>query len=172
MLRPLRSQRQSRRARGARMSDFLMSRNQAGRLVLTLSNGETHEGVTPVRAFPVHAPEQFLALMSTEGKELVWVDEIASLPEDVRQLITQEIASREVMPTIESIQTVSTFSTPSTWEVTTDRGRTKFVLKGEEDIRRLSGGALIITDSHGLRFLLRDMNTIDKHSRRILDRFL
>ena len=64
------------------------------------------------------------------------------------------------------------FSTPCTWDVETDRGRTTFILKGEEDIRRLTAQMLIITDSHGLRFLLRDMLGIDKASRRILDRFL
>ena len=66
----------------------------------------------------------------------------------------------------------SSFSTPCTWDVETDRGKTTFVLKGEEDIRRLRAQTLIITDSHGLRFLLRDMSGIDKPSRRILDRFL
>jgi hypothetical protein len=56
--------------------------------------------------------------------------------------------------------------------VTTDRGLNSFVLKGEEDIRRLNGGPLIITDSHGLRFYVPDMQQLDKHSRRIMDRFL
>jgi hypothetical protein len=46
------------------------------------------------------------------------------------------------------------------------------VLKGEEDIRRLAGAALIITDSHGMRFYVADMTLLDKNSRRILDRFL
>jgi hypothetical protein len=46
------------------------------------------------------------------------------------------------------------------------------ILKGEEDIRRLTGSTLIITDSHGLRFILPDMQALDKNSRRILDRFL
>ena len=154
------------------MSEFLLSRNQAGRLVFTLPDGLGHDGVVPVRAFPVHAPEQFVAVMSTEGKELAWVDDLASLPEAVRSLIAEEIASREVMPSIERIVSVSTFSTPSTWEVLTDRGATKLVLKGEEDIRRLSSSTLIITDSHGLRFLLPDLLALDKQSRRILDRFL
>jgi spore germination protein YaaH len=54
----------------------------------------------------------------------------------------------------------------------TDRGATQFVLKAEEDIRRLLGAMLIITDSHGLRFYVTDMQQLDKHSRRILDRFL
>lgn len=152
--------------------DFQRTRNLAGRLVLTLADGAVHEGVLPVRAFPVHAPNNYVALVGTEGKELVWIDHLDNLTEDVRTLILEEIASREVMPTILSIASVSTYSTPSTWDVVTDRGTTKFVLKGEEDIRRLVGTALIITDSHGMRFYLADMAHLDKNSRRILDRFL
>ncbi len=152
--------------------DFQLTRNQAGKLVLTLTDGAVHEGVLPVRAFPVHAPNDYVALVGTEGKELVWIDRLEDLTEDVRTLILEEIASREVMPTILSITNVSTYSTPSIWDVTTDRGATKFVLKGEEDIRRLVGTALIITDSHGMRFYIADMAHLDKNSRRVLDRFL
>ena len=32
--------------------------------------------------------------------------------------------------------------------------------------------ALLITDSHGIQFLIRDRYALDAHSRRILDRFL
>ena len=154
------------------MSDFLLSRNQAGRLLLTLKDGRVYEGVVPVRAFPLQAPEQFVAFMSLEGKEVAWVDDLSAIPQDTRDLITQEIASREMMPVIERIVSVSTLSTPSTWDVVTNRGATKLILKGEEDIRRLTGSTLIITDSHGLRFVLPDMQALDKNSRRILDRFL
>lgn len=154
------------------MIDFLLARNTAGRLVLTTPEGMVYEGVIPVRAFPVMAPDRLYAIMSAEGKEIVWIEEPANLPEDVRTLIYEEIASRELMPEIRRIIAVSTFSTPSTWDVDTDRGVTSFILKGEEDIRRLTAHTLIVTDSHGLRFLLRDMQALDKHSRRILDRFL
>lgn len=154
------------------MHDLLMSRNTAGRLVLTLPDGQVHEGIVPVRAFPVNAPEGCLALMSAEGKELFWVETPTELPEDVLALVQEEISTRELMPEIQRILSVSTFSTPSTWSVETNRGLTQFVLKGEEDIRRLMGSTLIITDSHGLRFLLRDMLALDKASRKLLDRFL
>ena len=154
------------------MHDFLLARNNAGRLVMTTADGSVHEGITPVRAFPVTAPDRFVAMMRAEGKEILWIDSPAELPEDVRTLIQEEIASRELMPEILRILSVTSFSTPCTWDVETDRGRTTFILKGEEDIRRLTAQTLIITDSHGLRFLLRDMLGIDKHSRRILDRFL
>ncbi|MBY0574462.1 MAG: DUF1854 domain-containing protein, partial [Undibacterium sp.] len=56
--------------------------------------------------------------------------------------------------------------------VNTDRGDTAFVLKGDEDIRRIGETSLLIADSHGIHFLIRDMFTIDRHSRKILDRFL
>lgn len=76
------------------------------------------------------------------------------------------------MPEIRRIASVSTYATPSTWQVETDRGDTRFVLRGEEDIRRLAGQTLLISDSHGIHYLIRDALALDRHSRKILDRFL
>jgi hypothetical protein len=56
--------------------------------------------------------------------------------------------------------------------VHTDRGETRFVLKGEEDIRRLEGHALLITDANGANYRVRDRLALDRHSRRLLERFL
>jgi hypothetical protein len=56
--------------------------------------------------------------------------------------------------------------------VDTDRGESRFVLWGEEFIRRLGKSGLLIEDSHGIHFLVRDINALDKPSRRLLDRFL
>jgi hypothetical protein len=56
--------------------------------------------------------------------------------------------------------------------VQTDRGATQFVLKGEEDIRRLDGGALLITDANGVSYRVRDRLGLDRHSRRLIERFL
>lgn len=154
------------------MPDLQLYRNPAGRLVLTMPDGQIYEGVVPVRAFPISDPEFGMAIMSADGKEVAWVDRPSDLPQDVRGLIFEELASRELVPEIRKILTVSTFSTPSVWEVMTDRGATAFTLKGEEDIRRLGPHTMMITDSHGLHFLLRDILLLDKHSRRLLDRFL
>jgi hypothetical protein len=94
------------------------------------------------------------------------------MPADIRALVTEELDGREFMPEIQAIKDVSSFATPCTWTVKTDRGDTEFVLKGEEDIRRLGAYSLLIADSHGIHFLIRDMFAIDKGSRKILDRFL
>ncbi|MBN9115479.1 DUF1854 domain-containing protein [Pandoraea sp. XJJ-1] len=152
--------------------DFTLSRNAFGRLVLTDAAGVSHEGVVPVRAFPIAAPQDGLALVSQEGRELVWLDSLDGLPAAMRALLQDELAAREFMPEVLRIKSVSTYATPSTWTVETNRGEAAFVLRGEEDIRRLGGQTLLITDNHGIHFLIRDTGTLDKPSRKILDRFL
>ncbi|MBL8471195.1 MAG: DUF1854 domain-containing protein [Rhodocyclaceae bacterium] len=151
---------------------FKLTRNTHGRLVFGAANGEVHEGVVPVRAFPIADPEHGIALVSPDGHELAWVESLAELPEDQRQLIVEELARREFMPEIRRLLEVSSFATPSTWQVETDRGTTRFVLKGEEDIRRIAHYTLLIADSHGIHFLIRDIQKLDKPSRKLLDRFL
>jgi hypothetical protein len=131
-----------------------------------------HEGVVPVRAFPISAPEGGLSLVSADGHELRWVDRLADLPASLRALIDAELAVREFTPQIRRIVEVSTFSTPSTWTVETDCGRTELVLKSEDDIRRLGQGRLLIATAQGLQFSIRQTAELDRHSRKLLERFL
>ena len=153
-------------------ANFQLQRDAYGRLVLTASNGEIHEGITPVRAFPIAAPDEGLSLVNYEGHEVAWIENLADLPPAMAELIEADLASREFVPEIERIVDVSSFACPSTWQVATNRGDAALVLKGEEDIRRLSRTRLLIADTHGIQFLIRDIGTLDRHSRKLLDRFL
>ena len=151
---------------------FKLRRDSFGKLIITLESGEEHVGVTPVRAFPIQAPTKGISLVRDGGKEVAWIDDLAEVSEDIRQLVREEIEGREFIPEIVRIKEVSSFATPCTWFVETDRGDTQFVLKADEDIRRIGEASLLVADSHGINFLVRDMVRIDKHSRKILDRFL
>jgi len=151
---------------------FQLEHDAHGRLVLTDAEGLRHEGVMPVRAFPLAAPDEGLSIFDTHGKELVWIDRIDRLPPSLRAPLDEELSHREFIPTIRQLRSVSTFSTPSTWEVDTDRGPTTLVLKGEEDIRRLGDGQLLIADSHGIHYKVPDRRLLDKASRKLLERFL
>ena len=153
-------------------TQFQLQRDSYGRLVLTAENGDIHEGVTPVRAFPIAAPDEGLSLVNYEGHEVAWIDNLAELPPAIGQLIEADLASREFVPEIERIEAVSSFACPSTWQVVTNRGQASLILKGEEDIRRLSQTQLMIADTHGIQFLIRDIATLDRQSRKLLDRFL
>ena len=148
-----------------------LERDSLGRLVLVDASGNRHVGVYPVRAFPITAPGAGISLMDQSGKELCWFDGVASIPEAELGLIEEEMAAREFMPVIERITKVSTFATPSIWDIETDRGPTRIRLKAEEDIRRIAGNTLLIADSNGLQFLIKDSTQLDKVSKKLLDRF-
>ena len=153
-------------------TNFQLLRDSYGRLVLTAENGDIHDGVTPVRAFPIAAPDEGLSLVNYEGHEVAWIDKLTDLPPAIGQLIEADLASREFVPEIERIEAVSSFACPSTWKLLTNRGKAELILKGEEDIRRLSQTRLLIADAHGIQFLIRDLSTLDRQSKKLLDRFL
>jgi hypothetical protein len=149
-----------------------LHRDPFGKLVMTDADGQVFEGVAPVRAFPIQSPDEGISLVLGDGKEVAWIDRLDAMPEPARGLLREELEGREFMPEIARVKSVSSFATPCTWYVDTDRGETQFVLKGEEDIRRIGAASLLIADNHGIHFLIRDMFNIDKTTRKILDRFL
>jgi hypothetical protein len=148
-----------------------LERDALGRLVFIDAVGTYHVGVYPIRAYPITAPDAGISIMDQSGKELCWFDGITAIPEGELALIEEELATREFMPVIEKITKVSTFATPSIWDIETDRGPTRIRLKGEEDIRRIAGNTLLIADSNGLQFLIKDSTQLDKFSKKLLDRF-
>ena len=152
--------------------NYQLQHDARGRLTFTGEDGQLHESVVPVRAFPIAAPDEGVALVDPHGHELAWIDRLSELPQPLRALIENELASREFMPVIKQIESVSSYATPSTWQIVTDHGDTALVLKGEEDIRRLAPPALLIADSNGINYLIHDRYALDKTSRKILDRFL
>ena len=148
-----------------------LHRDSLGRLVFIDAKSVSHIGVHPVRAFPITAPAGGIGIMNQSGKEVCWYPNVADIPKAELELIEEELAAREFMPVIEKITKVSTFATPSIWDIETNRGPTRIRLKGEEDIRRIAGNTLLIADSNGLQFLIKDSTQLDKLSKKFLDRF-
>jgi Domain of unknown function (DUF1854) len=140
--------------------------------VFTGPDGVAHEGVVPVRAFPLSAPDEGVSIVAGDGHELLWIDQLSELPKPLQQALLDELASRDFAPVIHRLVSVSTFATPSIWTVETDRGPTSFSLKSEDDIRRLPNMALLIGSGHGVTFHVLDRMALDKESRRLLERFL
>ncbi len=149
-----------------------ISRNAFGLLCYTDEQGSVHEPVIPVRAFPLTASTQGISLMDEHGHEQLWIADLAALAPHQRQLLESELSGREFMPEIQVVLKVSSYSTPSRWQVITDRGQTQLLLKGEDDIRRLPSGRLLITADNGLQFSILSVDKLDHASRRRLERFL
>lgn len=154
------------------MSAPQLQRNPLGRWVWTDALGLRHEQVVVVRAYPVTAPEQGVGVMDAEGHELAWFERLDAVLQPLQGVLREAIGEREFLPEIQRLKAVSSLVTPSVWTVQTDRGEARFMLKGEEDIRRLTGKALIVSDADGVQYLIRDPMALDKASRKLLDRFM
>jgi len=102
---------------------------------------------------PISAPEQSVSLLGEDGHELRWIDRLSDLPAEARAPARSRAALREFMPEITRINQVSSFATPSKWQVSTNRGETELLLKAEDHIRRLNHTTLLITDGYGVSFL-------------------
>lgn len=153
------------------MNGVQLARDGLGALLWISPQGE-REAVLPVRAFPLSAPGDGVSLVGPDGRERYWIDRVDALPPAARALLEAELAARDFAPVLQRLLGVSSFGMPSTWHVATDRGETRFVLKAEEDIRRLEGNALLITSAHGVQFRVLDAKALDRASRKLLERFL
>lgn len=151
---------------------FQLDRDARGGLRLVLNDGASHDSVTVVRAFPLSDPAHAIAICDAAGHELVFIDDPAELPPEVRTLVEEELGRREFLPRILRILSVRGETDPSHWRVVTDRGTTQFDCEGEDAVRRFGTGQAMIVDTHGIRYLVPDVQRLDASSRRLLERYL
>ena len=154
------------------MISLRLSTDPFGHLVLTLPTGQMHVGVVPVRSFPFSAPTEWISFCDKHGHEVYCLADVALLDPDTRAALEAELARREFIPVIQTIHSVSAGAEPTDWHVTTDRGESRFSLTSEDHIRRMGPNAALIADSHGIRYLIRDLTGLDARSRKVLRRYL
>jgi hypothetical protein len=154
------------------MSGLKLHLDEWGRLVLTDAEGRQHVGVEAVRGFPISDPRYGIALVDPGGREHLWIESLDHLPESERSLLEEELSRREFLPILRRVLRVSGIAEPTVWHAETDRGSVRFTLSSEDDVRRLNGGQAMIIDSHGIRYLIRDVDALDATTRRILERYL
>lgn len=150
---------------------MLLQRDKFGRLMLTLADGSVHIDVRPVRLFPFSDRERWVSLVGADRRERLLIEAVGELPPEMQELLREELTQREFMPVITRIEHVSSDVEPCEWRVQTDRGRVSFVLKSEDDIRRLGPHRALIVDALGMRYLVPDVRQLDRYSRRVMEEY-
>jgi hypothetical protein len=151
---------------------FGLYHDEWGQLVLIDAEGIRHVGVNPVRVFPFSDPEHWLSITDAGGREIVCIENPAELSSAIREVLRSDLLHREFVPVIRRIVHVSSILEPCEWLVETDRGRTAFVLKAEDDVRRLGPNQALILDSAGVRYLVDNIKGLDAASQRVLERYV
>ncbi len=156
----------------AQFTAFSLRIDAFGRLIYADATGIEYPDALPVRAYPLSDSEKWVILCDSKGRELHCIEDLTTLPLALRALLEDELARREFVPRIRRVIQVSSYLEPAEWEVETDRGLTRFVLKSEEDVRRLGPYSAMILDAQGVRYLVPDTRDLTAYGRRAVDRYL
>ena len=153
-------------------NNIAFSYDPLGRLIFRDADGREHLDVTPVRGFPISEPDYGVSICDSAGHELLWIERLTDLPAEPRETLCLDLARREFMPVLQRIVRISTNAEPCEWDVETDRGRTSFVLRSDEDVRRLDDRRAMVTDANGVSYLIPGLASLDAASQRYLERYL
>src|SRR5690348_3523260 len=88
-------------------TDWHLEHDAFGKFVLVEADGARHVGISPIRGFPISDPRHGVSLISADGRELKWIDDISQLPTAIRTTLEAELADREFLPQIQRILRVS-----------------------------------------------------------------
>jgi len=128
--------------------------------------------VHPVRCFPLTEPDIWISLVDARGREVAVLPELNALSVAQRTMIDSALGEREFVPSITAIERIVVTPAHGQWHVITDRGKTCFSLGHEDHVRPLTKSRFVISDTHGMRYIVKDTNQLDARSRRLLSRYL
>ena len=136
-----------------------------------VSPGAAPLAVSARRAFPLSAPDSYVSLVDEQHFEracFVTLDELAA---GTREVLLRALDRGDFLPKVRQIHDIIQEATRSRWQVDTDRGPRQFIVEQEDHIRPLEDGRHLISDCHGMRYLVPVPGELDPLSRKLLGRF-
>lgn len=150
-------------------TDFQLIANERNKLTLKRAGEDDVHDVRIRRAFPWSNANEFVSIRSSDGKELMLIDEVTALSPALRETIDSYLAGTVRIPRIESIVAIDVRFGFQEWSVQTDRGPVSFRVQEREDIRFLPDGRYAIRDADGNIYEMRPLKELDEASRRALE---
>jgi ATP-binding cassette subfamily B protein len=142
-----------------------------GQLWVIVHGSAERLAVSARRAFPLTDPNAYVSLVDEQNQERACFESITELGETDRATLERALSQADFLPVVARILSVTQEATRSVWRVDTDRGQTEFVVDQEDHVRPLEDGRHLISDAHGMRYLVPLASRLDAHSRKILARF-
>lgn len=148
---------------------FELIMDPQGKLILRRPGQEDVHDVRIRRAFPWSRPDRLISIRSSEGKELLLVEDLSGVAPEQRQLITRYLDATTFIPKILRVESVDVSFGHQNWKVITDRGSIEFRVQEREDIRFLHDGRFAIRDADGNVYELPRLEDLDEKSRRAVE---
>lgn len=148
-------------------------KDEFNRLKLKIEGDREYPEVRVVMGFPLTDPEHFVSLFEVKDgkkdKEIGIIEDVGKLDHESKKVLRAELKKEYFMPKITKINSMSEFHGIMKFDVETDKGRRVFETRYKEDIRRLSGGHIVIRDADGNRYEIPDHRKLDQRSRNLID---
>jgi hypothetical protein len=144
---------------------FDLVADEFGQLILKRPGEDDVVDVRPRQAFPWTRPGRMVSVRSSAGKELILIEELATLPPDLRQRIEVWMDANAFIPLIRKVSHVNNDFGYQLWSVETDRGPIQFKVQEREDVRFLNDGRFSIKDTDGNIYVLPALDELDAQSR-------
>ena len=139
-------------------------------LNLELEDGSVLGPVKALRAFPITAADDFVAVKDSDGEELGVIQKVADLDPASRKVLEAELERVYFRPRITRIVAIVVNFRIPTWEVETDRGGRIFEIGSmRSDFRPLEAGRILIHDVDGNRYEIPDYRKLDPFSRALVE---
>ena len=143
--------------------------DERSKLVLRRPGQDDVADVRVRRSFPWSDPAHFVSIRSSEGKELMLIEDVEALAPELRRTIAKSLRATVMIPKITHIDSIDVRFGFQQWAVQTDRGPIEFRVQEREDIRFLPDGRFTLRDADGNVYELPRLDALDEHSRKELE---
>jgi len=127
---------------------------------LTVDGDRSWRDVRLARAFPFSDPDRFIGLRDGDDKDIGVLTTLDGLDGVSRGLVEEELERRYFTPRVEEVVSVKDEYGVVTWEVRTDKGLRRFLVRNLRDSTfPLGRNRLMMTDVDGNRYEFPDVQS-------------
>ncbi len=125
------------------------------------------------RNFPFTFLWEYISVLDMSNYELATIRDVSLFGEDMKKLLVRELERKYYSPEISKIISVKDRFGFSYWDVETSGGRLTFTLQDTfKSIVRAGENKLFFFDVDGNRFVIEDVDTLDRKSRKRIEIYL
>ncbi len=140
---------------------------------LTIEGDRSWREVRIARAFPFSDPDRYIGLRDGDDKDIGILTTLNGLDKASRAVVEEELERRYFTPRIERVLAVKEEFGVVTWEVETDRGPRRFLVRNLRDSTfPLGSNRLMMTDTDGNRYEFPDVSVVGAKAMTVLSKVL
>ena len=127
--------------------------------------------VRPVWARPISGRGGEVCFLDRDKREVLMLDSLDQLDEESRRVAEAELGDRYLIATITRVHRTEVHFGNRYWDVETDLGRRRFVMKDpSKHVKKMGGDHMIICDSLGNHYEIPSLSDLDEASRSQVDK--